>query len=65
LTIEDEINWILKEKDIEILRNVFLFTLNDIQQESMIMLVSKHDTTRGRHANLLAMSWGLSKYIDR
>jgi hypothetical protein len=33
LTIIDEVNWILKEKDIEILRNVFLFTINDIQQQ--------------------------------
>ena len=33
LTIVDEINWILKEKDIEILRNLFLFTVNDIQQQ--------------------------------
>jgi hypothetical protein len=32
-TIVDELNWILKEKDIEILRNLFLFTLNDIQQQ--------------------------------
>jgi len=33
LTSVDELNWILKQKDIEILRNLFLFTLNDIQQQ--------------------------------